>query len=202
MKPILSFVMLFMMCFTNVSGQEATPVLTDSEWEKLFPYLENEQWGEVEKLTSGYLRKFQKENENSNEAGVVRYMYLCSVGGLLGNKDINKDDAEKKVAGLKGKSFVTPSCTFKNGGLFNFFSYNEEEKKWNKCFANNNNTVIYLFEYYDMVDIETLTVDFMKNIEGKNLRLGGIIKDIKAEGYAMPRLRVDYSKVEIWDVED
>lgn len=202
MKPVFSYIMLFMVCFTNAFGQETPGVLTEAEWEKLFPHLEKEEWGEADKLTFEYLKKFSKDNENSDEAGIIRYMYLCSVGGQLGNKEISKEEALEKVSGLKGKNFVTPACTFKREGMFNFFSYSEEEKKWNKCFANNDNTVIYLFEYYDMDNANASNKDFMERIEGKWLRLSGKIKDIKAEGYTMPRLRVEYSDVDIWDMPD
>ena len=200
MKPIISAFMLFMMFTATAFSQEEQRVLSDADWEKIIPHLESEQWGEVEKISGGFLKKFDKEQENGIEAGMVRYMYLCGVGGLLGEKQINKDEAEKKVKSLKGKDIVTAGSVFRSKGMFNFFSYSEEEKKWNKCFANNDNTVIYLFEYYDMAHIAALTIGFMDSVEGKVLRLRGTIKDISAEGYAMPRLKVNYSNVEVWDV--
>lgn len=124
MKPFFSFVMLFMMCFTNVYAQEEQSVLTDAEWEKLFPYLDKEDWKEVEKLTSGYLKKFTGDNENGDEAAIVRYMYLSGIGGQLGDKVISKDEALKKVNVLIGKNIITPPRTFRDKGMFNFFSYN------------------------------------------------------------------------------
>jgi len=202
MKSIFKTLMVFMLFVTCAFSQEAPPVLTDADWEKIIPHLEAEQWNEAEKVSGVLLKKFTKDQEESVEAGMIRYIYLCSVGGMLGEKQINKDEALKKVKDLKGKNIITAGSVFKSRGIFNFFSYSEEEKKWNKCFANNNNTVIYLFEYFDMGDINALTTGFMDTMEGKVLRLGGIIKDISAEGYAMPRLRVDYSGVEILDVTE
>lgn len=189
-----------MMFITNVFCQDNTPVLAEADWQKIIPHLQNEQWGEVEKISGDYLKKFKKSNEDTDEAAIVRYMYLCSVAGQLGDKQIDKDEALKKVKGLKGKTIVTPVCTFKKKGLFNFFSYSEEQKKWNKCFANKTNTAIYLFEYYDMKDKDLLKEENMNQIEGKNLRLSGTIKDITAEGYAMPRLKVDFADADIWDM--
>jgi len=34
------------------------------------------------------------------------------------------------------------------------------------------------------------------------LQLKGKVNEIKAEGYAMPRLRIEYSEVVVWDVID
>lgn len=200
MKQAFGFIMFFMLFATNVFSQNTQPVLTDAEWETLFPYLEKEDWGEVDKITSGYLKKFTKENENGNEAAIVRYMYLSAVGGQLGDISIDKDEAMKKVKDLKGKNIITPPRTFRKGGMFNFFSYNEDEKKWSKCFSNRDKTSIYFFEYFDMADPAAIREDFMVKMEGKALQLKGKVNEIKAEGYAMPRLRIEYSGVVVWDV--
>lgn len=202
MKQAFSFIMFFMLCTTNVFSQNTSPVLTDAEWETLFPYLEKENWGEVEKITSDYLKKFTGQNENGNEAAIVRYMYLSGVGGQLGDKSIDKDQAMQKVKDLKGKNVITPPRTFRKGGMFNFFSYNEDEKKWSKCFSNRDKTSIYFFEYFDMSDPATIQEDYMGKMEGKVLQLKGKVNEIKAEGYAMPRLRIEYSEVVVWDVID
>lgn len=202
MKPVFSCIMLFMMCFTNVFGQSTETVLTDAEWGKLFPHLEKEEWAEVEKLTFDYLNKFKAENEDSDEAAIVRYMYLSSVGGRLGDRDIDKEEAIKKVEGLKGKHIITPGRSFRKDGMFNFFRYNEESKRWSKCFSNLDRTTIYAFEYFSMTDSETLNADFMARVEGKIIRLKGKVNDITAQGSAMPRLQINYSEAEIWDMKD
>lgn len=53
-----------------------------------------------------------------------------------------------------------------------------------------------------MADANAITPDFMAKMEGRTLRLKGKISDIKAEGSAMPRFRVDYSGTEVWDILD
>lgn len=200
MKMIYPVIIAFLLCTANSFAQDYIPIISESEWQKIIAELQKENWADTEKLSAIYLKKIPKNKETADEAAVLRYMYLSSVAGQLGEKTISKEEAVKRTKSIVGKTFITPQITFRQKGMFNFFRFSEEENKWSKCFANTDNTFIYMFEYYDMANKDLIAGDFLKEADGKNFRLTGKIESIAAEGSAMPRLKVNFSEVDILDV--
>lgn len=135
----------------------------------------------------------------SEDAGIIRYMYLKSVGGLLGEKEISKEEALKKLKGFEGKNIITPMNMFKNDAMFNYLKLNDDGNAWWKCSANNAATIIHMFETFEVSDKDM--IDNYQQFEGMNIRVFAIIKSIEAAGSAMPRLDVTYSETDIYDME-
>ena len=132
---------------------------------------------------------------------------MATVAAQLGDKEISKEDAMKKLKGFEGKNIVTPMIMYKKDGMFNYFSIEDEAqegkpKRWSHCLANENATVIHIFDYFEMADPALLDDEVLARLEGKLLRVSGNIKEIRAEGSAMPRLEVEYSGGDIYDLVD
>ncbi len=202
MKPFLKCVALFiaLLSTTLSAAQDTASLITEEDYNRIIPFLIKEDWKEAEKISLEFLDRFKGKDQMSDDAGIVRYMYLKCVSGLLGDKEIDKDEALKKLKGFEGKNIITPYNMFKNGGMFNFLTLNEEGNAWWKCSANDNATVIHAFETFEAADKEM--IDNYQQFEGKNVRLSAIIKSIGASGYTMPRLDVTFSNTDIWDMEE
>jgi len=201
MKSLLKlFLLLFLITFTNtLLAQNVKPLVSEEDWNKIIPFLSEEQWDNAEKLAHAYLDRFKGKEKMTDEAGIVRYMYLKSVAALLGNKTIDKETALKKLKGFEGQNIITPFIIFKKDGMFNYLTISEEGDNWFQCSANNDATEIHMFETFQMSDRNLLSNP--EASEGKKYRLMATIKSIEANGFAMPRLDLLYSTTEIWDTE-
>lgn len=202
MKPTIRHIVICLFLFTlPLFAQEEKPVLTEADWGRIVPFLEKEEWAGAEKIAKELFKKFTKETDESLDAQAVRYIYLCTVAGQVGDKVITKEEGVKRANLIKGKTVVTAYCVFKPKGMFNLFSFSEENKGWNKCFSNNRATTIYMFEHYDMDDKELLKEPVYSRLEGKEMRLKAVVKEITAGGFAMPRLDVNFTSADIYDTE-
>jgi hypothetical protein len=196
LRPILLFTVLLATSFGY--AQEKNKI-TEADWNKIIPHLVNEEWADAEKISLQYLNRFKGDDVMSDEAGIVRYMYLKCVSALLGDKAIDKEQAMKKLKGFEGKNVITPFNSFKVKGMFNYLKMAEDGKAWWKCSANNEATVIHAFETYQMSD--KTTIEKPEQYEGKEIRLSAIIKEITAGGTVMPRLNILFTATEIWDIK-
>ncbi|MES2487822.1 MAG: hypothetical protein V4581_17980 [Bacteroidota bacterium] len=196
LRPVVLFTALLFAPFCHAQKEN---ILTEEDWNSIIPYLIEEDWVNAEKISGALLKRFKGEDEMLDEAGIIRYMYINSIGGLVGNKDIEKDEALKRLKGFEGKVIVTPFNAYKKGGMFNYLTISEDGKNWSKCVANESATVIHIFETFEMDD--KLLIDNAAKYEGKNMRMIALIKEIKTGGFAMPRLEITYKSSEIWDME-
>jgi len=201
MKAFLRPVILFtaLLATTLCHGQQED-ILTAEDWNSVIPYLVDEDWINAEKVSGELLKRFKGDDEMLDEAGIVRYMYINAAGGLVGSKEIEKEDALEKLKGLEGKVIVTPFNMYKKGGMFNYLTLSEDGKNWSKCVANDAATEIHIFEIFEMDD--KLLIDNATQYEGKTMRMIALIKEIKTGGYAMPRLEITYKSTEIWDMQE
>ena len=194
---LFSVVLVFFTCF-SAFAQKKSSELSDADWDKIIEYLSQEKWDKAEKITLNYLDRFSDEDSLADPA-ILRYMYLRCVAAQLGEKNYSKETALKKVKNLVGKPIITPPLEFNKDRLFNGLQLAEDSLGLYSCASNNDMTVIQCFEYYYFEDN-----DIIKNSVlylGKNLRIGGYIKEITAEGYTMPRFRVIFEKSFIWSEE-
>lgn len=181
------------------NAQDALALITEEDYNRIIPHLMKEDWKESEKISRELLDRFKGDSEMSEDAGIIRYMYLKSVGGLLGEKEIDKAGALKKLKGFEGKNIITPMNMFKNEGMFNYLKLNDDGNAWWKCSANNSATIIHIFETFEVADKDM--INNYQKFEGKNLRVFAIIKSIAAGGSAMPRLDVIFTETEVYDIE-
>lgn len=199
-------ILAILLSFNTAAAQEEQPSqLTEADWQAIIPHLEAEEWEQAEKLAADYLKRFKGEKELWDEAGIVRYMYMATVAAQLGDKEISKEDAIKKLKGFEGKNVVTPLIMYKKDGMFNYFKIEDEaeegkSKRWVHCMANENATVIHIFDYFEMADPALIDDEVLVRLEGKLLRVSAKIKEIRAEGNAMPRLAVEYTDGDIYDL--
>jgi hypothetical protein len=182
---------LFCCCLTAQTN------LTGKDWDGIIKLLIAEDWSKAEKATGVFLKKYNYQTDTGYEASNLRYMYLVSVAGQLAHKDIDKDKALKKVANIIGQKIVTPSRPFNHKDMFNCFMLNDDSTRISCCQANNINTEIQIFEYYQMND--STLVSRPDKLADRELRIWGRIESIEAEGFAMPRLRVNYKGCYLYD---
>lgn len=192
-----TFFYTLLFCCTVISSSFGQVSMKEDDWNKIITHLSTEEWEKAEKVSLEFLNKFKGEDENSVDAAILRYMYIRCVGANLSeNKD--KEMALKKVKKFIGKKIITPGIVFKEKGMFNFFNYSEENKnKIGLCASNSTNTSIFTFEHFSFKN-----PDFIKKraeFEGKELRFLSEIKSIEANGFALPRLDIEFVNTEIFE---
>jgi hypothetical protein len=180
--------------------QNNNPSVSNDEWNKLIEQLTNENWTKAEKLCLKYLDKFSEKNDTLDDAAIVRYMYLRCIGAKLGEKTYTKEQALKKMNKQIGKPIITPPKSFLMNGMFNCFKVAENNKDLFSCSSNNQMTIIQIFETYKLAD--TTIISNPSELEGKKIRVGGIIKIVEAGGMMMPRLDIIIEKAFVWNSED
>ena len=199
MKKIIVLGIIFMFCPSVMLAQQKENHISEKEWDTLIELLKTEKWDKVEKVSKEYLKRFEKESDTLADPAIVRYMYLRCVGAELGEKKITKEQSLKKVSNLIGKAIITPPKQFREKCVFNCLKLTEDNQNLSSCGSNNDNTIIQTFETYIMAD--PTVIKNRNQFENKDLRLGGYIKTIKAEGFAMPRLEVVFDNAFIWEEE-
>jgi hypothetical protein len=183
--------LLILAAVLMLHGYTGAQNISDKEWSVLIKFLETEKWPEAEKKCIYLMSKFKSEGDTSYQAANLRFMFLVSVAGQLAHKDIDKVAALNKTHFLLGKTVVTPDREFKRKGMFNYFKTSEEDSTQLYCCQSNNDaTEIQVFETYKMRNPVLLAHPDL--LEGKTLRVKAIIKEIKAEGFAFPRLEVQF----------
>lgn len=180
--------------------QSNNPSVSNDEWNKLIEQLTNENWTKAEKLCLKYLGKFSEKNDTLDDAAIVRYMYVRCIGAKLGEKAYTKEQALKKLNKQIGKPIITPPKSFLANGMFNCFKVAENNKDLFSCSSNNQMTIIQIFETYELAD--TTIISNPTELEGKKIRVGGIIKIVEAGGMMMPRLDIIFEKAFVWYSED
>mgnify|MGYP000855908383 CR=1 FL=1 len=186
--------------FSSTAFCQENNLLTKEDWNTILPAINNSKWEEAEKITFEILNRFKSENEMSDEAGIIRYMYIRCIAAQIGEKIYEKEEGLKKLNGFEGKNIITPPIMFKAKGMFNYFSLPSEgdAQVWRQCCTNKNATVLYSFEAYEPKDI-SLIKDSNK-YEGKYLRLSAVIKEINVGGSAMPRLDIVFKDMVIVEI--
>lgn len=199
MKKIIVLGILFMFCPLVMLAQQKENHISEKEWDTLIELLKTEKWDKVEKVSKEYLKRFEKASDTLTDPAIVRYMYLRCVGAELGEKKITKEQSLKKVSNLIGKTIITPPRQFREKCVFNCLKLTEDNQNLSSCGSNNDNTIIQTFETYIMAD--PTVIKNISQLENKDLRLGGYIKSINAEGFTMPRLEVIFDNAFIWEEE-
>ena len=183
-----------------LSAQEEAGKVSDADWDKLIPHLQNEEWAKAEKICKDYLKRFTATDDSLAEPAILRYMYIKCVGARLGAKEYEKSKAEALVKDMVGKTIITPYRQFKEKCLFNCFNLSEEKDHLFATSSNNEATVIHCFEHYFLEEQDIIANP--EGFEGKNLRIAGFVKSIAAGGSAMPRLDIEFEHCFIWDIEE
>jgi hypothetical protein len=158
-----------------------------------------EKWSAAEKLCLKFLDRYTYADDSLAEPAILRYMYLRCVGAKLGDKVYSKEEALQKVNNQISRPILTPPKPFYSNGMFNCFTLADNNTDFFSCASNNSMTVIQIFETYTLDD-PTLIND-TASLEGKNIRMGAFVKEIKAEGYSMPRLEIIFDRAFIWAEE-
>jgi hypothetical protein len=186
MKKIVFALMLL---FTLTSAANAQSLITDSDWEKVIAYLKNEDWGKANQLSKVYLEKIPKDQANSDEAAILRYMYALSESGLMNAGKITQDQALKNVKDFVGLNIILPGhpITLKTG--FNSLEMANDKPDTLLVTATNKAAdEILCFEY--IVLDKPFTMAEFKDNEGKVCRVRGRLKSIRVDGHSFPRYRM------------
>ena len=194
MKKLALFI-IALIGYVGVYSQQAEYHLSQKDWNDIIVVLTAEKWGEAEKLSAKFMKKFN--DDNSDDAAILRYMYIRSVSAQLGDHKYSKAAALKKVNGMVGKLMITPPREFNPKRMFNGLKVSEDGDSFITCSSNSDMTVIHCFEYYFFKDPSI--VKSPENYTGKSLRLAAYIKSIDAAGDSMPRFEINLENAFIWD---
>ncbi|MCS3529533.1 hypothetical protein [Chryseobacterium sp. JUb7] len=187
-KLIISFCfLLFTVGFAQNSNFK-------QDYNSLITYLEKENWTESEQLSQKLLQLAEAAPNMQNEKMVLRYMYLYSNVGLLNENKISKEEALKKVQFLQGKEMIMPSHPFKQNCYNNCTSLKDDDK--NTFFTGVNNKKITQILSFEYVHIPNGIKESAEELEGKIIRLKGILKEITVEGNLLPRYKLRFSEGE------
>jgi len=181
----LLFLTLFtFVSFIDINGQ----TISKEEWEILNKEIAAEKWAHAEKTCSNLLEKYKGQENFLDEAALVRYYYLQCVSAQLNQKQYSTRKSLTKVKMLKGNHIMSPVREFKEVGIYNYFSLNDDSTGFFSCLPDNAKKHIQLFELYFMADNSILGKT--DSLEGKFIQLAGTIKDILAWG-------TDYKQFEL-----
>jgi hypothetical protein len=179
--------------------------ISDAEFKKsynsILENLSNEKWKTVNSISILLLNKIGSIDSMAHEKSVLRYIIIYANAGLLNNKEITKDEALKRAIIFKGKELSMPAHPFRKDCYVNCTHLAEDRQ--NTLFSAVNNslgTQIFAFEYVKLKkDLDQATIN---KIEGKNVALSGVLKDVSVQGYGLPRYKLEFEDGDIEILEE
>lgn len=175
---LLSF---FAACSPKNTGPQGavSKELTTQDWDRLISALVNNDWQTSGRLSEQYLKLYNKKDPGG-EAARLRYMYIYSIAGQMGERTIDRKEGLKKVRKFIGLRVEMPSHPIQPSKdcIFNcFWPLDDDKTKIFTSAANKEGTFIHAFETFERpkgLDVE--------NNRGKTLRLGGTLANIELRG--------------------
>lgn len=182
------FLILFFL-IVSVFATDAQSLISNSEWQNIINYLNNEQWEKANQLSRSYLQKIPKDKINESDAAILRYMYIRSESGLMNLDKVTQKQAFDHIKGFVGLNLILPGhpIALKEG-------FNSIEMLNNKAdtlivtATNKAATDILSFEYI-ILDKPFTVAEFMSYID-KICAISGRLKSIKIEGHILPRFNM------------
>jgi hypothetical protein len=177
---------VLMSLFFNASSQS---LIAEDDWNKLISNLESENWQQANSVSLACLKKIPIDQIEGPEAGLLRYMYICSEAGLMYEQKRTKAQAQKDVIAFINHNIVLPAHPVSTKMAAN--SIQMKSERADTLFINMTNKVatnIFAFEY--VVLKEKWTVDEFNSKNRKFYRLSGTLKSINTEGNMFPRFRI------------
>lgn len=191
MKRLLLLILLIIsVSFIKINAQ-----IDNNEFEfqynKLLESLSEEKWMNADSLTTYLINKYSGIESMEHENQVLRYISIYSTAGLLSEKLISKEKALDKASKYKGLRMVMPAHPLKKDCYVNCTHLVSDQK--NTFFTGVNNaqgTQIFSFEYVKMKS--PVNENYIKSLEGQNISLSGLLKDITVEGNIFPRFKMQF----------
>ena len=183
-------ILLFFAFLLVISVSETKAQLTEADWNSIIPLLRAEDWPKAEKMSAQPLKKIKPKEDTMYDASNLRYMYLVSVAGELGHKDIDQKEALKKVKHLVGKRIITPGRKYDSKCIFNCWKV-DSTGVFFCCRANDIGTELQIFETFEMNDTTFFADRAM--LEQRNFRIMATIKEIKTGGQTFPHFEIRFT---------
>jgi hypothetical protein len=172
-----------------VSSVQAQSKYTDAEWSKLVGFLSAEQWGDANTLSLQLLKRIPAAEVDSDDAAVFRYTYIYSEAGLMNERKVTKEEAQKKIKPHIGHRVLLAAHPITSKKGFNSITLvNDKTDTLMVTASNKTATQIFSFEY--IIPKKPFPLDEFKNNEGKIYGVIGRIKSIKAGGNMFPRFLI------------
>ena len=174
MTRISSF--LFVLAFTSVcdAAQQASPVVSDDDFQKVLVAVSSEDWDTAVDLSKKYLKQMKADDERLPR---LRYIYLYSAAGKVSEGRMEFDELTKSTKEFVGKNLVLPfrPITLDCPRAMNFICPSKESK--DRVFiaaSNRTGTTILAFEYVQLKE----PFDFASH-EGEAASIVGDIQSIQ-----------------------
>lgn len=194
-------VTLFFICcfFTVISYSQVTRkqldsakmkvFLTDDNWHKMTGYLNNEDWGEANKLATLLLTKCTAADSDNKYAALLRCMFIISDAGLLNEQRITQQEALNDVKRFVGQKIMLPGhpLSLKYGANV-IQPLNNSTDTLFVTETNKKMTEIYCFEYITLAKKIPMEI-FNKDINQFGL-IEGIVSSVNVEGNMLPRYKI------------
>jgi hypothetical protein len=192
-----AFILLFaFLSFTiGVYAQEQTDTF-DQYYSELLDNLSKEDWEQSYSLSQSLLKSIERDTSRLHMTGVIRYMHLISIAGLMNGQQMTMKEAIQKGERFKNKFVVLPGHTVKEGCPLNCISYADESPNTLfVCQTNQAGTQIFSFEYA-LIKKGITKEELMQN-QDKNGEISGIVETIDVEGNMFPRFRIHLKDAKI-----
>jgi hypothetical protein len=179
-----------------------SPERVDELYNPVIDALEKHDWASLDKHCTKLIKEV-KSPDYADLISVVSYMHLHAISALMNERKISQKEAIKKAKWYKGKVLIMPGHPFKEKCMFNCLYPTKENAKVLHCTSSDEKgTLIYSFEYYEMD--EALSDSFLKENEGKIMKIRARLKEIEVNGQMLPRFNMRFDEVEylITDVEN
>ncbi|MFD0765913.1 hypothetical protein ACFQZI_13710 [Mucilaginibacter lutimaris] len=189
------FITLIVLLFI-VSSVKSQSKYTDAEWNKLVGFLSAEQWGDANTLSLQILKRIPAAEIDSDDAAAFRYMYIYSEAGLMNERKVTKEQAQKKITPHIGHKVLLAAHPITSKQGFNSITLvNDKTDTLMVTATNKTATQIFSFEY--IIPKKRFPLDEFKNNEGKFYGVIGRIKSIKAGGDMFPRFQIYVDEAEM-----
>ena len=196
-KLVVIFVLLITI---KVSAQDTTDVFV-STYKILLENLQNENWKMADSLTDILLAKVDKAESTNLYNEVLYYISIFSNAGLMNQQIITKEQALNKVKKYVGCRLILPAHLFSSNTSLNCTKIDDiNQNTLFSSVSNLNGTQIFSFEYVKMKD--SLDESKLKQLEGKYVKMRGILKAITVEGSMLPRFKMYFEDGEMKLMEE
>ncbi|MFC7773571.1 hypothetical protein ACFQY1_06800 [Flavobacterium sp. GCM10027622] len=166
----------FLIALMFVSFEGFSQTVTYEDFKALIPFVENESYKEVFEKSNEILDKTL--DDSSDLRGIVSYMNLYALAGMVTIDQMNYDDFVKHSKKFIGKRLVMPAhpCVSSEEKASNSIQFSEEDGKQKASVItfNKKRVSILFFEYFYFSE-KLNPQDYI----GKNVRSGGILEKIE-----------------------
>jgi len=171
----MRYLLLLSVCLNSIFSLFAQTISYD-DFKEVIPFLQKEDYESAYKKTATLLNN--SKNDTSDLHGIVLYMNIYCMAGMVVNDEMKPDEFSKKAKQFIGQKIVMAAhpCVDSSANAFNSLQFRIDKGQYQgeTTTANKAGTSILCFEYFNFAN-DINPSDYI----GQNVRCAGIIQSIE-----------------------